>query len=91
MEQLFGKPTLVLQGAKDPLSNAVQRAREIEANCQNVSVTLLEAGHCPHDEVPELVNAELLRFMEDTVLDSNVEDQNDATSVTAAKEVVRVA
>jgi len=25
---------------------------------------VLEAGHCPHDEVPARVNAELLQWME---------------------------
>ena len=29
---------------------------------------MLNAGHCPHDEVPEEVNAELLRFMDEDVL-----------------------
>ena len=28
-----------------------------------MEVQLLDAGHCPHDEVPHLVNEGLLRFM----------------------------
>lgn len=29
-----------------------------------VQVVMLEAGHCPHDEVPEEFNARLLEWME---------------------------
>lgn len=48
---------------QDPLSNAVARAQGLKDACNNVDVQLLDAGHCPHDEVPELVNEGLLRFM----------------------------
>lgn len=64
VQDLFGKPTLVLQGAKDPLSNAVARAKELENACSNVEVQMLNAGHCPHDEVPHLVNQGLLDFVQ---------------------------
>ncbi|KAL3142035.1 hypothetical protein ABBQ32_004668 [Trebouxia sp. C0010 RCD-2024] len=67
IQELYGGPTLVLQGAKDPLSNAVARAKELEAACRNVRVQMLDAGHCPHDEVPHLVNDGLLNFMQTTV------------------------
>ncbi|KAL3153511.1 hypothetical protein ABBQ38_011843 [Trebouxia sp. C0009 RCD-2024] len=67
IQELYGGPTLVLQGAKDPLSNAVARAKELEAACRNVRVQMLNAGHCPHDEVPHLVNDGLLNFMQTTV------------------------
>lgn len=92
VQELFGKATLVLQGAKDPLSNAVQRAKDIEANCQNVTVTLLEAGHCPHDEVPERVNAELLKFVEDVVLDGNADGSScdNASSAMTTQELVSI-
>ncbi|KAL0021846.1 hypothetical protein WJX77_007187 [Trebouxia sp. C0004] len=63
VQDLFGGPTLVLQGAKDPLSNAVARANGLRDACNNVEVQLLDAGHCPHDEVPHLVNEGLLKFM----------------------------
>ena len=52
---------------QDPLSNAVARAKELEAACQNVQVQMVDAGHCPHDEVPHIVNAELLSFMQTIV------------------------
>lgn len=31
-------------------------------------VVKLDAGHCPHDEVPEQVNAHILRFVAQSVL-----------------------
>ena len=49
---------------QDPLSNAVARANELNRACSNVEVELLDAGHCPHDEVPHLVNSSLLGFMQ---------------------------
>lgn len=52
---------------QDPLSNAVARAKELEECCRNVHVQMLDAGHCPHDEVPHLVNHGLLNFMQTTV------------------------
>ncbi len=62
---LYAGPTLVLQGAKDPLNDAVARANAIQGSCPNAALHLLEAGHCPHDERPDLFNQELLRFAEE--------------------------
>ena len=64
----FGGPTLVLQGAKDPLNNARKRAQEIERLCSNTEVVLLNAGHCPHDEVAEVVVARLDRWIQRRVV-----------------------
>mmetsp|Transcript_28751 Transcript_28751/g.80959 ORF Transcript_28751/g.80959 Transcript_28751/m.80959 type:complete len:730 (-) Transcript_28751:443-2632(-) len=59
----FGGPTMVLQGKLDPLNDAVGRAKQLKEACRNdVSLTLLDAGHCPHDEVPEEVNRHLEEF-----------------------------
>lgn len=59
----FQGPVLVLQGAKDPLNDAVGRAKEIDRLCSNAEVVLLDAGHCPHDEKPEEFNAKMAEFM----------------------------
>ncbi|PRW33974.1 deoxyribodipyrimidine photolyase isoform A [Chlorella sorokiniana] len=64
----FGKPTLVLQGVKDPLNNAPVRAEELGRSCPNAEVVKLDAGHCPHDEVPDQFNSQILRFIEQRVL-----------------------
>lgn len=46
-----------MQGVRDPLHNATKRAAVLRAYCANVTTRLLNAGHCPHDEVPDEVNA----------------------------------
>ena len=48
-------PRMVFQGVNDPLNDAKGRARKMQEMC-NAQVTLVEAGHCPHDEVPEAFN-----------------------------------
>ncbi|XP_024379192.1 uncharacterized protein [Physcomitrium patens] len=48
---------LVIQGVRDPLYDATKRASVLQAYCANVTTRLLNAGHCPHDEVPDEVNA----------------------------------
>lgn len=49
----FGGPTLILNGARDPLNDAAERGRRLAALCPNASLQLLDAGHCPHDETEE--------------------------------------
>jgi pimeloyl-ACP methyl ester carboxylesterase len=39
------------------------RAKELQQCCPNVDVKMLNAGHCPHDEAPEIVNEALLEFL----------------------------
>ena len=46
--------------------------QELKDSCPaNVEVELLDAGHCPHDELPAAVNAALLCFIESRVLAVN--------------------
>jgi pimeloyl-ACP methyl ester carboxylesterase len=62
INELYRGPVLVLQGALDPLNDATSRARQITHACPTAECVLLQAGHCPHDEVPDLVNAEIRSF-----------------------------
>ena len=44
------------------------RMQALRAACpQNVEVQLVQAGHCPHDEAPTLVNAALVDFLRSRV------------------------
>lgn len=43
-------------------------------------VVELDAGHCPHDEVPELVNSHLVRFIKDTVVPSMAQSSGGAAA-----------
>ncbi|KAG2497218.1 hypothetical protein HYH03_004807 [Edaphochlamys debaryana] len=68
IRDMFRGPTFILQGALDPLNESTGRAMQLQELCPNVTVRMLQAGHCPHDEVPELVTAGLLDFVRDRVL-----------------------
>ncbi|XP_042384085.1 uncharacterized protein LOC121976138 isoform X4 [Zingiber officinale] len=52
----FGGEVLVIQGMKDPLTKSEAFLSMIRSHCSNATVSELDAGHCPHDEVPEKVN-----------------------------------
>eukprot|EP00850_Spirogloea_muscicola_P012687 SM000083S22734 [mRNA] locus=s83:157543:163190:- [translate_table: standard] len=58
----YGGPVLVLQGKFDPLNDAVARANALKACCPGVALEFLDAGHCPHDEVPDLVCQHIDKF-----------------------------
>ena len=57
-------PLLLIWGIRDPWINAAGRRslfqRHVPAGTEEV---VLEAGHCPHDEVPEVVNQALLEWL----------------------------
>eukprot|EP00879_Flechtneria_rotunda_P024021 GHRR01025443.1.p2 GENE.GHRR01025443.1~~GHRR01025443.1.p2 ORF type:complete len:101 (+),score=36.52 GHRR01025443.1:214-516(+) len=75
--ELWKGPTAVVQGVLDPLNDALGRARQLAEICPDLQVWELQAGHCPHDEVPEQVNAALLEFAEQVM---SREGQHGATS-----------
>lgn len=62
LTEMYGGPILVVQGCLDPLNDAKGRVAQFEDTCPKVQVKLLSAGHCPHDEAPEDVNSEIIRF-----------------------------
>ncbi|GAB1539522.1 alpha/beta fold hydrolase [Scytonema sp. NUACC21] len=49
-------PLLMLWGEADPWINARQRSKKFRQYYPNLTEHFLNAGHCPHDEVPNLVN-----------------------------------
>jgi pimeloyl-ACP methyl ester carboxylesterase len=68
LDALFSRleaPLLLLWGLRDPWMNTEGRrasfARHAPPHTREV---LLEAGHCPHDEVPDQVNAALLDWLD---------------------------
>ena len=67
LDHLFtqlSSPLLLIWGMQDPWINAPgRRASFLRHAPQSTREVLLEAGHCPHDEVPEKVNASLLEWM----------------------------
>jgi pimeloyl-ACP methyl ester carboxylesterase len=70
--ELYGKPVMIIQGVLDPLNRAKDRADKLEARISGAMKVCIEAGHCPHDEVPELVNNAIAEFTESLVHDHEV-------------------
>ena len=69
LDELFcdlESPLLLLWGNRDPWMNAPGK-REIFQKYTPVNTTevILEAGHCPHDEVPETVNEAILNWLDE--------------------------
>ncbi|WP_269621937.1 alpha/beta fold hydrolase [Prochlorococcus marinus] len=62
-------PLLLLWGSSDPwLRNAKAKQEKFRLFAQKASLevteVLLNAGHCPHDEVPDRVNSEVLSWLQ---------------------------
>jgi pimeloyl-ACP methyl ester carboxylesterase len=55
-------PVRILWGEKDPWE-PIEMGRELYGPYADEFVTLKDAGHCPMDQTPAAVNAEILRFL----------------------------
>ena len=68
LDELFAElsaPLLLLWGIRDPWINAAGRRASFQRHApQATTEVVLEAGHCPHDEVPAQVNAALLEWLQ---------------------------
>lgn len=56
-------PLLILWGEKDPWMNAQQRGQQYRKYYPDLTEYYLEAGHCPHDEIPDKVNSLIKNWM----------------------------
>ncbi|CAH2077995.1 unnamed protein product [Thlaspi arvense] len=52
----FEGKTLVIQGMKDPISDPQKKVALLKELCPAMVIKKVNAGHCPHDEIPEEVN-----------------------------------
>jgi len=59
----FGGNILVIQGMKDPLIKSESFLSMLREHCSKVQIRELNAGHAPHDEVPDEVNSLLSEWM----------------------------
>lgn len=71
-------PLLLLWGDLDPWVGPA-KANRIKEFYPKTSLVNLQAGHCPHDEVPELVNRALLDWL------SNLKPENSLQTVWTSK------
>ena len=69
LDELFKtlqSPLLLLWGNRDPWMNAPgKRSIFKRYTPEQTKEVVLEAGHCPHDEVPEKVNTEILQWLDE--------------------------
>ena len=65
-------PLLLLWGDLDPWVGPAKAAR-IKEFYPKTSVVNLQAGHCPHDEVPELANKALLDWLSSLDTESSLQ------------------
>ena len=67
LDELFAQltcPLLLLWGIRDPWINAAGRRGAFQRHAPaNTTEVVLDAGHCPHDEVPDQVNQALLTWL----------------------------
>ena len=67
LDELFAEltaPLLLLWGIRDPWINAPGRRATFQRHAPAATTeVVLDAGHCPHDEVPDQVNASLLDWL----------------------------
>ena len=67
LDELFAgltAPLLLLLGIRDPWINAAGRRASFQRHAPaRTTEVVLEAGHCPHDEVPDQVNRALLEWL----------------------------
>ena len=67
LDELFadlGCPLLLLWGIRDPWINAAGRRAAFQRHAPACTTeVVLEAGHCPHDEVPVQVNRALIAWL----------------------------
>jgi len=67
LDALFARlrcPLLLVWGIRDPWINAPGRRATFQRHAPPATTeVVLEAGHCPHDEVPAAVNAALLEWL----------------------------
>ncbi|RDY00292.1 Pheophytinase, chloroplastic, partial [Mucuna pruriens] len=61
---------LIIQGMKDPISDSNSKVAMLKEHCDGVIIKELDAGHCPHDEVPERVNTIICEWILD--VESNI-------------------
>lgn len=65
-ESTFKGPILMAQGILDPLNDAKGRSEALEKLRSGITIDPLQAGHCPHDEVPDQVASSIARWLEAT-------------------------
>lgn len=70
-EGVFTGPVLVAQGMLDPLNDAKGRASLLQGLRRDVTVTPINGGHCPHDELPKDMAVAMANWMKEQISSSS--------------------
>jgi pimeloyl-ACP methyl ester carboxylesterase len=65
-DSMFEGPVLMAQGILDPLNDAKGRAEMMGTLRKGITIDPIQAGHCPHDEVPEAIASSISKWMQAT-------------------------
>lgn len=68
----FGGKVLIIQGMRDPLYKSKLFLSMLREHCIRVTINELDAGHCPHDELPAEVNSILSEWTRSTESLANI-------------------
>ena len=68
-ESVFTGPVLMPQGILDPLNDAKGRAQNMGALRNGITIDPIDAGHCPHDELPNDVAASIVKWLDSSRAD----------------------
>jgi pimeloyl-ACP methyl ester carboxylesterase len=74
-------PVLVAQGMLDPLNDAKTRATMLGDLREGITVTPIDAGHCPHDELPKDVANAIDAWMQAMKIGQEVKSVDDSAQV----------
>jgi pimeloyl-ACP methyl ester carboxylesterase len=67
LESVFDGPVLIAQGVLDPLNDAKSRMDCLASLREGIDADPIQAGHCPHDEVPVQVAQSIVSWMRRTL------------------------
>lgn len=67
-ESTFDGPVLIAQGVLDPLNDAKDRLQRYGALRKGITMHPIQAGHCPHDEVPHEVAGAINKWLQTAVV-----------------------
>lgn len=78
----FKGKVLIVQGMKDPIADSSSKLANFREHCEGVLIKELDAGHCPHDECPEEVNAMIREWI--LMIESRMYSESFDSSITSA-------
>ncbi|XP_057849899.2 uncharacterized protein LOC131060609 isoform X1 [Cryptomeria japonica] len=76
----YNKMVLLIQGDKDLLFQSKLRSTMLKQQCNKVVLRNVNAGHCPHDEIPDEVNSIIDDWIQQIEVSENSESAEGANA-----------